>query len=112
MNAIVVSVLREAIAIARHGASTAPADWSVSRGSMVKRKRSGRIFVTARVGPADVDGPIPTTRIVVQRSFDGEDDMDSAAFDLEDDGEFVVDAASSKRLVELFDAASSSRVGA
>ena len=112
MNAIVVSVLREAIEIARRGASTAPADWSVFRGSMIKRTRSGRVFVTARVGSAGVEGPIPTTRIVVQRSFDGEDDVDSAAFDLEDDGEFVVDAASSPRLVELFDAASAPLVGA
>lgn len=105
MDSIISSVIAEAIRIVRNGASTAPADWKAFRGSIFKRARSGRIFVTARVGFVERDGPFPLARVSVHRSFDDEDAIDFVACDFDADGSVVaMDAASSAHLAPLFEA--------
>jgi hypothetical protein len=106
MDSVISSVVREAISIVRRGASTAPPDWTAFRGSLFKKARSGRIFVTARVGFVECDGPFPLARVSVQRSFDDEDAVDFVACDFDADGDVVaMDAASSAHMTPIFEAA-------
>ena len=108
MDSVITSLLSEALVVVRSNGAELPDGWGTGRsGAIGKTARSGRIFVSARVGFVRRDGHrAPVPHVLLRRKFDDEDELDFVWCEIGDDGRVSMwDDASSPKLMELARAA-------